>query len=188
MDRRISKTKTAIQTAYFNLLKERKQGRITISEITRKANVDRKTFYLHYTSTEDIIREFAETKVNELVERVIAGGTSNNQLVVRVFAVFNEMISEHREMLRFLSDSDAYEYFFAQIKSLLVKRLLQGEDVDHSIYSRTQIEIYVEYFVSGIVSAYVRWIREELPCTMEDLAENVGIVTFGGLQAITGKV
>ena len=152
------------------------------------ADVDRKAFYLHYTSTEDIIREFAETKVNELVERVVAGQTSNDQVVIRVFAVFNEMISEHRETLRFLSDSDAYEYFFAQIKSLLVKRLLQGEDVRYSVYSRTQIEIYVEFFVSGIVSAYVRWVRVELHCTLEEIAENVGIVVFGGLQAITGKV
>lgn len=187
MDRRISKTKKAIQKAYFELLKEKKQGRIMISEITRLANVDRKTFYLHYASTEDIIREFAESKVNELVERVISGDVTSGQLAVRVFSVFNEMIGENRELLRFLSDSDAYDYFFGQIKSLLVERLLQGEEVDHGIYSRAQIEIYVEFFVSGIVSSYVRWIREELPCSIEELAENVGIVTFGGLHAIAGK-
>ena len=187
MDRRISKTKKAIQKAYFELLKEKKKGRIPVSEITRLANVDRKTFYLHYASTEDIIHEFAESKVNELEERVFSGDVSSEHLAVRVFSVFNEMISENRELLRFLSDSDAYDYFFGQIKVLLVDWLLQGDEVNHGIYSRAQIEIYVEFFVSGIVSSYVRWIREELPCTIDELAENVGIVTFGGLQAITGK-
>lgn len=184
MDRRVSKTKKAIQEAFFALLKEEGHRRIAISEITRRANVDRKTFYLHYGSTEDVIREFAQSKVDELTERVFSGEVPQEQVAERVFLVFNEMISENREILRLLSNSDAYDYFFAQIKSLLVTRLLEGDVAVNGEYSRAQIEIYVEYFVSGIVSSYMRWIREELPCSIEELAENIGKITFGGLRAI----
>lgn len=187
MDRRVSKTKKAIQEAYFALLKEDRRRRIAISEITRKANVDRKTFYLHYASIDDVIREFAESKVDELIERVFSLEFPADQLAVRVFVVFNQMISEYKEILRLLSDSDAYDYFFGQIKSLLIDRILEGNGVDPEGFTRPQIEIYVEYFISGIISSYVRWIRQELPCTIEELAEHVGTVTFGGLRAITGK-
>lgn len=186
MDRRISKTKKAIQEAYFTLLNAERHKRITVSEITRKANVDRKTFYLHYTSTEDIISEFAISKVNELIDRADALHMPENRYAEGVFTVFNQMIGENREILRHLSDSDAYDYFFSQIKSQLVARLL-GETVKYEGITRSQIEIYVEYFISGIISSYMRWIREELPCTIEELAESVGLVTFGGLQAVIRK-
>ena len=183
MDRRVLKTKHAIQRAYFTLLKENSDKKITISEITRRANIDRKTFYLHYTSTEDIIREFSENKVDELIKRVVAEGFPEELYVERVFAVFNEMICENMDVLRMLSGSGAYEYFFAQIKGLLVQRLLEAAEKKEG-FTPVQIRVVAEYFISGIVSAYVRWISEEMPCSIEELADYIGMVTVGGFRAV----
>ena len=183
MDRRVLKTKHAIQRAYFTLLKENSDKKITISEITRRANIDRKTFYLHYTSTEDIIREFSENKVDELIKRVVAEGFPEELYVERVFAVFNEMICENMDVLRMLSGSGAYEYFFAQIKGLLVQRLLEAAEKKEG-FTPVQIRVVAEYFISGIVSAYVRWIKEEMPCSIEELADYIGMVTVGGFRAV----
>ena len=69
-DRRITKTRKAIQNAYLNLLKQKGTEKITISDIAREADIDRKTFYLHYDSTEDIIRDYAEEKTKELLARL----------------------------------------------------------------------------------------------------------------------
>ena len=68
-DRRIARTRKAIQNAYLDLLRQKGTEKITISDIAREADIDRKTFYLHYNSTEDIIREFAEEKTRELLEK-----------------------------------------------------------------------------------------------------------------------
>ncbi|MEI3245576.1 MAG: TetR/AcrR family transcriptional regulator [Lachnospiraceae bacterium] len=179
----MSKTKHAIQRAYFTLLKENSDKKITISEITRRANIDRKTFYLHYTSTEDIIREFSKNKVDELIKRVVAEGFPEELYVERVFAVFNEMICENMDVLRMLSGSGAYEYFFAQIKGLLVQRLLEAAEKKEG-FTPVQIRVVAEYFISGIVSAYVRWIREEMPCSIEELADYISMVTVGGFRAV----
>ena len=174
MDRRVSKTKHAIQRAYFTLLKENSDKKITISEITRRANIDRKTFYLHYTSTEDIIREFSKNKVDELIKRVVAEGFPEE---------LYEMICENMDVLRMLSGSGAYEYFFAQIKGLLVQRLLEAAEKKEG-FTPVQIRVVAEYFISGIVSAYVRWIREEMPCSIEKLADYISMVTVGGFRAV----
>ena len=64
-DRRITKTRKSIQNAYLNLLRQKGTEKITISDIAREADIDRKTFYLHYDSTEDIIREYAEEKTRD---------------------------------------------------------------------------------------------------------------------------
>lgn len=56
MDKRISKTRDAIIDAYLELIFEKKDQKITISELAQRANIARKTFYLHYESLEDIMR------------------------------------------------------------------------------------------------------------------------------------
>ena len=69
-DRRVRKTKKAIQEAYFRLLEKKRTEKITVAEITREADIDRKTFYLHYTSVQDLIREFTEAKTKDILKRL----------------------------------------------------------------------------------------------------------------------
>ena len=53
-DRRIQKSKDAIQNSFFELLKEKSLNKITVAEICRMANVGRGTFYLHYMDVYDL--------------------------------------------------------------------------------------------------------------------------------------
>ena len=50
-------TKTRLFQAAVKLIKEQGYAKTTIRQITREANVSSGTFYVHYTSKEDIIRE-----------------------------------------------------------------------------------------------------------------------------------
>ena len=67
MDKRISKTRDAIIDAYLELIFEKKEQKITISELAQRANIARKTFYLHYESLADIMRDAAHRKIDELL-------------------------------------------------------------------------------------------------------------------------
>ena len=67
MDKRVSKTRDAIIDAYLELIYEKKDQKITISELAHRANIARKTFYLHYETLEDIMRDAAHRKIDELL-------------------------------------------------------------------------------------------------------------------------
>ncbi len=57
-DLRITKTKTAIKEAFISIIKDDNTSKITVTEIAKQANINRKTFYLHYNSIEDLMSEF----------------------------------------------------------------------------------------------------------------------------------
>ena len=56
-DRRIIRTKKAIDAALDKLLTEKDVSKITVSAIAREADIDRKTFYLHYSSIEELFSQ-----------------------------------------------------------------------------------------------------------------------------------
>ena len=58
MDRRKRKTRNSIRKAFNELLLKKEYNTITITEIATTADIDRKTFYLHYNSIDDILKEF----------------------------------------------------------------------------------------------------------------------------------
>ena len=59
------KTRNAIKTAYINLIISKKDHKITIAELSREANIDRKTFYLHYNSLDDVLTTIVQEHLSE---------------------------------------------------------------------------------------------------------------------------
>ena len=55
MDKRVIRTKENIKTAFMQLMLESNLDKITVSEITNKAKVNRSTFYLHYSDVSAVI-------------------------------------------------------------------------------------------------------------------------------------
>ncbi|RAP77717.1 TetR/AcrR family transcriptional regulator [Paenibacillus montanisoli] len=54
LDRRQLKTKQLLREAFVKLIREKGYEGITVSDLTRKANINRGTFYLHYKDVLDL--------------------------------------------------------------------------------------------------------------------------------------
>ncbi|MEO6456859.1 MAG: TetR/AcrR family transcriptional regulator [Chloroflexia bacterium] len=65
IDRRIQRTRELLQKALIELISERKYDAITIQDIVDRANVGRTTFYLHYSSKDDLLMSCHEAIVSE---------------------------------------------------------------------------------------------------------------------------
>lgn len=55
-DRRVSRTRRSIDTAFLALLKQHGYESVGVSDIVREADIGRATFYEHYTSKDDLLR------------------------------------------------------------------------------------------------------------------------------------
>ena len=63
LDRRQIKTKKAIISAFLRLMETKDISHITITELANEANIDRKTFYLHYKSIQAVYDDISQTIV-----------------------------------------------------------------------------------------------------------------------------
>lgn len=56
-DLRVARTNRALKEAFEELVLEKDVDKITITELTKRAGVNRKTFYLHYETIEELVHE-----------------------------------------------------------------------------------------------------------------------------------
>ena len=67
-DRRIAKSEDAIQTTFLEMLLTIGFDAITVKDLTEKANISRKTFYLHYMDKYDLLNEIVDEMIRQLTE------------------------------------------------------------------------------------------------------------------------
>jgi len=64
-DRRVERTREMLQKALIELIAERGYDAITIQDIVNRANIGRTTFYLHYSSKDELFMSCHEDIVSE---------------------------------------------------------------------------------------------------------------------------
>ena len=184
MDRRVAKTRETIRQAYFDLVLEKRGKRVTVSEIARKANIDRKTFYLHYQSTEEIIEEFAEEKTSEMLLRLTTKSFFRRSFDRGIFAEeANSLLRENMELCRALSSNPDYYFFWRGVEDTVVRHLINS----YGRLTRTpasDIIIRVSFFVSGAAGVYRRWFRGEIDCTLEEATDRMSEIAFEGARSL----
>lgn len=68
IDRRIIKSRQAIQSTFLQMIIQEGFDNITVKHLTEKANVGRKTFYLHYLDKYDLLDQMVDDHIAQLQE------------------------------------------------------------------------------------------------------------------------
>ncbi len=182
MDKRISKTRDAIIDAYLELIFEKKEQKITISELAQRANIARKTFYLHYESLEDIMRDAAHRKIDELLHILEKKRFFSNPFETDVlFQSLNQLMEPDIEFYRFLSRENPNTFFWTEVKRIIISTTVEVYQ-DKVDFPAQELRLYAEYFVAGTVAVYVAWLRGELTLPLSDLARISGEATSHGIR------
>ena len=68
-DLRIQKTREAIHKTFEEMICEMDYEQISIKELTERARINRKTFYLHYNSLDDLLKELQNKMAENFIDR-----------------------------------------------------------------------------------------------------------------------
>ncbi|MCR4645752.1 MAG: TetR/AcrR family transcriptional regulator [Oscillospiraceae bacterium] len=184
MDKRTQKTRQAIRNAYITLLLDRHAPRLTVTAIAREANIDRKTFYLHYDTVEDVERDYNRQLTLELLgyldeEGFFAGNPdagcffrSCNRLIGAHLALFQHTVFQSRL-------SDAWEEATAELTGLIADRYADSVTVRRDVLC-----IYIRFLLAGSHAIYRDWIRGQLKFDIEELGRIATDAAFEGFSAI----
>jgi AcrR family transcriptional regulator len=171
-DRRIIRTKEAINKAFLELFSEKELEHITIYDIADLANVNRGTIYLHYSDKYDLLDKCIEEHLNRLITFCSANElhpattmVSDLQPVFDYFAAnflfFSAMFSNQRTSVF----RDRLRHFIsANVKEKLDKQH-QQPDIDN--------ELNAEFMSSAFIGILEWWVRNQMPHSSAYMAEQV---------------
>ncbi len=177
-DRRVVRTKAALTRALFELLGEKPFSKISVTELAQRADVDRKTFYLHYRCVEEILEEFYEDTIGRLQKELGRSPASGD--ISQFLRAVNGVLAEKMPLYRRLAQGSGYTYFMERIRAIL-KTTVEDALRLRGCADEIQIRICAEVYAAGVMRAYLEWLKGDLPLDEEQFAQRVGLVVDRGL-------
>jgi AcrR family transcriptional regulator len=176
-DRRITRTRIALRSAFRDLVKEKGFNAVTIEEITERANVGRTTFYLHYRDKEDLLLEDFEYKLSARVETkdprpLIKWFSPGQDNLVRVIL---EMVQGDADFFRAITKEGSNKIFnrFRDIHGEAVSKLSKETPAFRERIKKANISLdfILNYYSGALWSCITWWVEQDLKPDIDEMTK-----------------
>ena len=158
-NRRILYTKKIIKESLIDLLKYKKIHEVTVTDICKKSNINRGTFYTHYKDAYDLLKSIEDELFNQISIYIEETPVEDYKDVLLLKAL--ELIYDNKDLCKIL--------FSRQMETDIMDRIIyvaSKSKIDKIVSSSRVDDVFLDYFikytVGGVVSVIQTWLENDL--------------------------
>ncbi len=156
-NRRVMMTKTLLKNSLLELMNEKPLAKITIKEICENADINRTTFYTHYSDQFALCSEIENDTIemtNDYLKKV-----SSNQSKTDFLSEYLCYIKEHGKLLRTILHSSCNDSFRLRFVDISVEKLMEFDY--HTDLTGSEKDYIFRYIFMGAMSVVEKWIDND---------------------------
>lgn len=171
-DPRAARTQEMIRTALIHLLENGTPlHKLSVQMITKQAQLNRTTFYLHYHDVSDCIERVTADVLQQLtmhVEALVEPVQTNEQ---KQLTNFLDFLYAQRHYLLLLIQSDTFEkHLFEAMKQLITQRRKMATAPS------TKIQINLDLKTASIVGILMWWLKSGFHLSSETITKEIHLM------------
>ena len=175
-------TKKKISAAYLELLIEKPES-ISVTEIVKKAEINRGTFYLHFENVKAVEKHIE----NELAQNFKDLELDFRQIQIdqtpeTILNKFNEILLRDLDFYRLFIRAASETNLMETIKKSLLISISNNFKVMRYVMNYERFKTVVQYIAGGAINVYTDWFKGNIDCTIEELSTNLAMLIKRGLK------
>lgn len=190
-DRRVSRTRRLLREALTALILEKGYDAVTIEDITRRADLGRTTFYLHYRDKEHLFLESIEQSADELARQIsqisleMQFNQSNEGTSLPVALVF-EHAAQNADLYRAMLRSEGSIKATSRLRELAAHYALEFtqrwlERHQPSLQPRIPLELMAQFFAASLLGMLIWWLEAGMPYSPQEMARYFRQLVLNGI-------
>ena len=194
MDRRKRRTRSAIQKACVELIREKGFDNMSILDIAERADINRATFYLHFLDKYDMINQFEQEIMDEIEANFIddfSSSASTEEIIrsryeplVKIFTIFQDK----RDILEILFQTKGVMTIQHRFQTIALK-MFDAKNAKVHLHTSVQTpELFITVIVSTIIGISHYWINNNDTKTPESLAIDLINIIINGPARAAGLI
>lgn len=158
-NRRVRMTRKMMQDALLELLETRPLEKITVTDVCTAADVNRSTFYAHYTDVSQLLLEIENDVIDHLPVIPDSSAARPDERLTNILEKFFEYVCHNKRLFRILIvqlDNDAFG-------SRLVQAAINAYSDTSPEAPDLQGRYVYTYCISGTIGMLKEWINDDFP-------------------------
>ena len=164
-------TKRLLKESLLRLMARKNIREISIRELCAEAGINRATFYAHYDTEYDLLREIERDFIDELNNFVKKFGSGASDLLCDRVEIACKYLREHSDAAKILFANNSPESNFAA--------MLFGQDMVHGVLPKRYVEKFGEdginlimyYLINGTYNMIRFWLLNDVNKTPKEMGQ-----------------
>ena len=166
--RQINDTRQRIRKALLEMLKTADMNHISIRELCQKAGINRTTFYNHYGSQYDVLKDMQDSYLADITAALSGVHPSDQAAVHRQVELVLKYMEDHLVLSRLLLDSSPSSGFAETLLAIPGINVLLEHSLPFGMDGNLR-EAVISFAISGSWKMLSEWIHrdERIPAEQE---------------------
>ncbi len=183
-DHRVRVTNMLIRRAFMELLKQKPLQSISVKELCEKAEINRGTFYAHYTDVYDLLKKVEDDMLADFVaalEPLLSEDDGEVTLLKMTAGVFC-CLKENADLCTVTLGPYGDKNFAARLIDMGRERCIEKYTAYFSHADRKQIEYFYAFVSSGCIGLLEKWLEEGMATGTEEIAGIAEGIMMHGIE------
>ncbi|MGI6707370.1 MAG: TetR/AcrR family transcriptional regulator [Clostridia bacterium] len=187
VDRRVKYTRMVLKESLIKLMEQKDISKITIKEICEDADINRTTFYAHYTDQYDLLRKIEKELLDNIRAHIEAFDqeTDKRDDVLLAEKIF-EYIKENARLCKLLLNEKGDLGFQKKVMMLVYDKII-AELTDNNKISKEEAEYVYSFTITGCVGLVQKWLDDDMEKSARFMAEMVVTLTWGLIDQLKSE-
>jgi AcrR family transcriptional regulator len=169
VDRRVQRTQDLLGDALISLTLEKGYDRITIQEITERANVAYSTFFRHYRDKSELLTARLGAAIQDLISRIDAASADPNRSTDGL--VIFEHVYEHSTLYRVLLRSMETIQVRQRVTDMIAGINLRTCQSLHQPGALVPPQVAANHIAASLLALIEWWLVHDKPYSIEQMAQ-----------------
>ena len=183
VDRRVQRTRRALQEALIELILERGYESLTVQNITERANLGRATFYLHFRDKEELLFSTLETIYNDLTRQVDAVASISGVPTEPLSLVVFRHVQENNRLYSVMANERGSNLIANQIRDYLAAAIQRQLESKGMTNPGIPIEIVAYHLAGSLIALVSWWLKHQMSHSPESMAEMFQRLSLASIAA-----
>jgi AcrR family transcriptional regulator len=168
--RRVARTKAAIEDAFVQLVLEQGYERVAVEDISDRADLARATFYAHYPNKEAVLLSVSNRLVEDLMRRIAYQGGPWNVVRRDALQTAYKHAAENPDLYRACMSDARTRQAYLSILSRYAEQNFRDRLTALGRQPRVPVPVMARGFVGATLAILEAWLAGELEGDVEQLA------------------
>jgi AcrR family transcriptional regulator len=169
-DRRIRKTKKALEQGLIELLTEKEIHKITIKELTERVDIHRGTFYVHYEDIYSLYRSIEDKVLRDITILLTIEYSTVIEGTTNFYRSLLTYVLDNRDLCRLLFQESENAYVTKALHQLASEFILNHwKELKNTNVDNMRKLFYTQFYLTGFFSIVSKWISDDYSCSIDEL-------------------